>query len=88
MLPRGGPPQGRRYFALRGAEGAQAGGYARHTRALDHLRAQECRSQRPGEHHQGKTGRPLWAMGCGNGQGGRSRGGMPAFWSSRAQLAV
>ena len=57
-LPRGGPPRGRQYFALREAEGAQAGDCARHTRALDHLRAQEFRSQRPGEHHQGKKGRP------------------------------
>ena len=73
MLPRGEPPRGRLYFALREAEGAQAGGCARHTRALDHSRAQECRSQRPGEHHQGKRGRPQWAMGCDNGQGGLSR---------------
>ena len=74
VLPRGGPPRGRLYFALREAEGAQAGDCARHTRALDHSRAQECRSQRPGEHHQGKKGRPRWAMGCGNGQGGLSQG--------------
>ena len=54
---------------------AQAGGCARHTRALDHLRAQECQSQTPGEHHQGKKGRPQLAMGCDNGQGGLSREG-------------
>ena len=79
MLQRGGPPQGRQYSALREAEGAQAGGCARNTRALDHSRAQECRSQRPGEHHQGKIGRPRWAMGCGNGQGGLSREGCLPF---------
>ena len=36
MLLRGGPPRGRRYFALREAEGALGGDYARHTTALDH----------------------------------------------------
>ena len=36
MLLRAGPPQERLCFALREAEGAQAGGYARHTIALDH----------------------------------------------------
>ena len=75
MLSRGGPPRGHLYFALREGEGAQAGGCARHTRALDHLRVQECRSQKLGEHHQGKKGRPQWAMGCDNGQGGLSREG-------------
>ena len=78
-LPRGGPLGGRLYFALREAEGAQAGRCARHTRALDHLRAQECRSQTPGEHHQGKKGRPQLAMGCDNGQGGLSREGCLQF---------
>ena len=73
VLLRGGPPRGSLYFALCEAEWAQAGDCARHTRAPDHLRAQECRSQRPGEHHQGKKGRPQWAMGCDNGQGGLSR---------------
>ena len=73
MLPRGGPPRGRLYSALREAEGAQAGDCARHTRALDHLRAQECRSQKSGEHHQGKKGRPQMATGCDNGQGELSR---------------
>ena len=73
VLPRGGPLRGRLYFALREAEGAQAGDCARHTRALDHLRAQEYWSQKPGEHHQGKKGRPQWAMRCDNGQGGLSR---------------
>ena len=73
VLLRGGPPRGCLYFALRGAEGAQAGDCARHTRALDHSRVQECRSQRPGEHHQGKIGRPRWAMDCGSGQGGLPR---------------
>ena len=73
VLLRGGPPRGCLYFALCEAEGAQAGGCVRHTIALDHSRAQECRSQRPGEHHQGKIGRPRWARGCGNGQGGLSR---------------
>ena len=73
VLPRGGPPRGRLYFALREAEGAQAGDCARHTRALDHSRAQEYQSQKPGEHHQGKKGHPQWAMGCDNGQGGLSR---------------
>ena len=73
MLLRGGPPRGRLYFALREAEGAQAGGCARHTIAPDHLRAQECRSQKPGEHHQGKKGRPQMAMGCDSAQGELSR---------------
>ena len=36
MLLRGGPPRGRRYFALREAEGALGGDCAWHTRALDH----------------------------------------------------
>ena len=68
-LPRGGPPRRRLYFALREAEGAQAGDCVRHTIALDHWRAQVCRSQKPGEHHQGKKGRPLMAKGCDTAQG-------------------
>ena len=78
-LPRGGPPRGCLYFALHEAEGALAGDCARHTRALDHSRAQECRSQKPGERHQGKKGHPQWAMGCDNGQGGLSREEYPLF---------
>ena len=73
MLLRGGPPRGRLYFALREAEGALAGGYARHTIALDHWRARVCRSQTPGEHHQGKIGHPQMAKGCDTSQGGLSR---------------
>ena len=73
MLPRDGPPRGRLYSALREAEGAQVGDCARHTIALDHLRAQECRSQKPGEHHQGRKGRPQMAMSCDNEQGELSR---------------
>ena len=38
MLLLGGPPRGRLCFALREAEGALAGGYARLTKALDHWR--------------------------------------------------
>ena len=73
MLPQGGPPRGRLYSALHEAEGAQAGDCARHTIALDHLRAPECRSQKPGENHQGKKGRPQMAMGCDTAQGELSR---------------
>ena len=73
MLPRGGPPRGRLYSALREVEGAPASDCARHTRALDHWRAQVCRSQKPGEHHQGKKGHPQMAMGCDTSQDELSR---------------
>ena len=69
MLLRGGPPRGRLYFALREAEGALGGGYARHTIALDHWRALVRRSQTPGKHHQGKKGHPRMAMDCDISQG-------------------
>ena len=69
----GGPPRGRLCFALREAEGAQAGGYARHTKAQDQWRARVCRSQTPGERHQGKKGHPQMAMGCDTSQGELSR---------------
>ena len=69
MLLRAEPPQERLCPALRGAEGAQAGDCARHTIALDHSRAQECRSQTPGEPHQGKTRRLQKARDCGTSQG-------------------
>ena len=69
MPLRGGPPRGRLYFALRGAEGALGGGYARLTTALDHWRVLVRRSQTPGEHHQGKKGHPRMAMGCDISQG-------------------
>ena len=73
MLLLVGPPRGRLYSALREAEGALAGGYARHTKALDHWRAQVCRLQTPGERHQGKQGRPQMAKGCDTSQGELSR---------------
>ena len=72
-LLRVGRPRGRQCSALREAEGAQAGGCVRHTIAPDHWRAQECRSQRPGEPHQGRTGHPQRARDCGTSQGGLSR---------------
>ena len=73
MLLRGGPPRGRLCFALHEAEGALAGDCARHTIALDHWRAQVCRSQMLGERHQGKKGHPQMAKGCDTSQGELSR---------------
>ena len=73
MLRLGGPLRGCLCFALREAEGAPAGGYARYTKALDHWRARVCRSQTSEERHQGKKGRPLMAKGCDTSQGELSR---------------
>ena len=63
---RGSPPQGRQYSAPNEAGEALAGGCGRQSRALDHWRALECRSQRPVKSHWGKKGRLRQAMDCGS----------------------
>ena len=74
-FPRGSPPRGRRCLAPNEAGEALAGDCARQSRAPDHWRALECRSQKPGERRWGRKGHPRQATDCGSEQGELSREG-------------
>ena len=88
VSPRGSPPQGRRLSALSEAGEAPAGGCGRQSRAPDHWRALECRSQRPVKRHWGRKGRPRQVTGLWQWTRRAVSGGISAVCSSWAQLAV